>query len=186
MNRRTRLTFRLLLLSSFILPPSSFARADGGAVRLRERAGNYQVAVFTSPTPFRAGPVDVSVLVQEAATGEYVPEARVTVRLTARGTGYALEYPATAEAATNKLFHAAVFRLPNPGWWDLEVAVEGPHGPALTRCAVQADEAPPRWLDLWPWFGWPAFAVAVFGIHQVLVRRRVRPAAALGEARGRS
>src|SRR5205807_10591008 len=109
MNRRTRLTFRLLLLSSFILPPSSFARADGGAVRLCERAGNYQIAVFTTPTPFRAGPVDVSVLLQDAATGECTPQARVTLRLTARGSGRVLEYPATTGAASNKLFHAAAF-----------------------------------------------------------------------------
>jgi hypothetical protein len=149
------------------------ARADGGTVRLRERAGAYQVTVFTAPTPLRAGPVDVSVLVQDAATGECVPEARVTVRLTARGSGEVLEYPATAEAATNKLLRAAVFQLPEPGWWDVEVAVEGPHGPAVVRFGVEADEPLPRWLELWPWFSWPALAVALFSLHQVLVRRRI-------------
>src|SRR6266566_3607186 len=103
MNHRTLPIIGLLLLSSLIPHPSSLARADGGALRLRERAGDYQVAVFTSPTPFRAGPVDFSVLVQDAATGECVPEARVTVRLKAPAGGRALEYPATTEAATNKL-----------------------------------------------------------------------------------
>jgi hypothetical protein len=144
-------------------------------VRLRQKAGGYQVAVFTSPTPVRAGPVDLSVLVQDAATGECVPEARVTVRLTARGTGDVLEYPATTEAATNRLFHAAVFELPKPGWWEVEVAVEGPLGPATVRFEVEADEPPPRWLVLWPWFTWPAFVVALFGVHRVLVRRKAAP-----------
>jgi hypothetical protein len=162
----------LLLSSSFLLPPSSLVRADGGAVRLREQVGAYQVTVFTSPTPFRAGPVDISVLVQEAATGECVPEARVTVRLTTRGTGNVLDYLATTEAATNKLFHAAVFQLPESGWWDVEVAVEGSHGSALLRFGVQADEPLPRWLELWPWFAWPVLAIAFFGLHQILVRRR--------------
>src|SRR5262245_6259931 len=133
MSHCTRAIFLGCFFSSFILHPSSFARADGGAVRLRERAGNYQIAVFTYPTPFRAGPGDVSVLVQDAATGECVPQARVTVCLTPRGTGQVLQYPATSEAATNKLFHAAVFQLPEPGWWDVEVAVEGRHGPACVR-----------------------------------------------------
>jgi hypothetical protein len=142
-------------------------------VRLCERAGGYQIAVFTSPTPFRAGPVDVSVLVQDAATGECVPEARVTVCLKAAEAGHVLEYPATVEAATNKLFRAVEFRLPEAGWWDVAVAVEGPHGPALIRFGVQADEPLPRWLDLWPWFGWPALAVALFGVHRILVRRRI-------------
>ena len=143
---------------------------------MRQRAGGYQVAVFTAPTPFRAGPVDVSVLVQDAATGECVPEARVSVRLTARGRGDVLEYPATAEAATNRLFHAAVFRLPEPGWWEVEVAVEGPHGPAVVRFEVEANEPPPRWLEFWPWFAWPAVVVALFGVHRVLVRRKSSPA----------
>jgi hypothetical protein len=167
------------LLCVFLLAPCHLvtlspchSRADGGAVRLRERAGGYQITVFTSPTPIRAGPVDVSVLVQDAATGECVPEARVTVCLKASGPGHVLECPATEEAATNKLFRAAELRLPEPGWWDVAVAVEGPHGPALVRFGVQADDTLPRWLDLWPWFGWPALVIALFGIHRVLVRRR--------------
>jgi hypothetical protein len=150
-------------------------RADGGAVRLRERAGGYQITVFTSPTPFRAGPVDVSVLVQDAATGDCVPEARVSLCLRMPGAGRVLEYPATTEAATNKLLRAAEFRLPESGWWDVAVAVEGPHGPALVRFGVQANDPLPRWLDLWPWFGWPALVVALFGIHRVLVRRKAPP-----------
>jgi hypothetical protein len=175
MHHRYKLILRLLLYSSLIPHPSSLARADGGTVRLRQKAGGYQVAVFTAPTPFRAGPVDVSVLVQDAATGECVPAARVAVRLTARGTGEVLEYPVTAEAATNRLFHAAVFELPSPGWWDVEVSVEGPHGSAAVRFGVEADEPPPRWLTLWPWFAWPALVVALFSLHRVLVRRKVPP-----------
>ena len=173
MNYRIRPILMLSLPLSLIPHPSSLARADGGAVRLREQARAYQVTVFTAPTPFRAGPVDFSVLVLDAATGEYVPGARVTVRLTARGTEDVLECPATAAAATNKLYRAAVFQLPQPGWWDVEVAVDGPHGPALLRFGAEADEPLPRWLELWPWFTWPALAVALFGLHQVLVRRRI-------------
>src|SRR5262245_2176234 len=107
----------MVLLFSFI-SPSTLARADGSAVRLRARAGAYPCAVFAAPTALRVGPVDVSVLVQDAATEECLPEARVTVRLTARGTGEILEYSATTEAATNKLLRAAEFQLPKPGWWD--------------------------------------------------------------------
>jgi hypothetical protein len=159
-------------LSCLTLHPSSIARADGGALRLRQRAGGYQIAVFTSPTPFRAGPVDVSVLVQDATTEECVPESQVTVRLKAAGDGRALECPATTAAATNKLFHAAVLELPEPGRWDVEVAVEGPDGRTLVRFAIEADGPVPRWLEFWPWFTWPALAVALFGLHQILIRRR--------------
>ena len=178
MTCNPRAALWLMLVYSLFLPSSSGLRADGGAVRLREQAGAYQVTVFTSPAPFRAGPVDVSVLVQDTA-GECVPEARVTVRLAARGTKEFLKYPATAEAATNKLFHAAVFELPRSGWWDIEVVVEGPHGPADLRFDIEAGEPLPRWRELWPWFVWPAFAVALFGLHQALVRRKHSAATAI-------
>lgn len=116
--------------------------------------------------------MDVSVLVQDAATGECLPEARVTLLLKAPAAGLASEFPATTEAATNRLFHAAVFELPEPGGWDVGVAVEGPHGPALLRFWVEAEGPLPRWLELWPWFTWPALVVALFCLHQALVQRR--------------
>ena len=183
MSYRMPLSAGLVLFSSLIPHPSSLARADGGAVRLCERAGDYQLAVFTRPTPFRAGPVDVSVLVQDAATGECVAQARVTLHLTARGSGQVLEYPATSGAASNKLFHESAFELPEAGWWEVEVSVDGPHGPARAQFAVEAGAAAPRWQGLWPWFGWPALAVALFGLHRVLARRRRPPNQ--GEARDR-
>jgi hypothetical protein len=130
--------------------------------------------VFTSPTPLRAGPVDVTVLVQDAATGECVPQARATLSLTARKTGTFLQQPATAEMATNKLCLAAVFQLPEPGWWDVDIAIEGAQGPARVRFGVPADEGLPPWQELWPWFAWPALIVLIFGVHRALLRRTPR------------
>jgi hypothetical protein len=89
------------------------AVADGGALRLSGTAGGYRISVFTAPTPFRAGPVDVSVLVQDASTGNPATQVPVTIRMTRSG-GLALEYPATTAAATNKLFRAAQFELAWP------------------------------------------------------------------------
>jgi hypothetical protein len=122
--------------------------------------------------------VDFTALVQDAATGECVSQARATLRLTARKTGAFLEHPATAEAATNKLYLAAVFELSEPGWWDVDIAIQGPQGPARVRFGVQADEALPRWQELWPWFAWPALIVSIFGGHRALVRRTRRSNAA--------
>ncbi len=165
----------LLLLTTFVAGPSSSLRADGGTLCALEKVGGYRVAVFTSPVPLRAGPVDVSVLVQDAATGEQVPEARVTVRLTPRsGDTWSVEGEATSEAATNKLFHAALLELPDAGRWEVEVSVDGPRGPAVVRCEVEAGEPLPRWREEWPWIGWPAFAILLFCAHQLLVRRRAR------------
>jgi hypothetical protein len=164
----------LLLLSlGCVLAESGMARGDGGTVRLSEQHGSYRLTVFTSPAPFRVGPVDVSVLVQDAAAGEPLPDAGVTVRMTPRGRPEAgMEQTATTEAATNKLFRAALFDLPEPGWWDVEVAVDGASGGAQVRFAVEAAEPLPRWPTLWAWIGWPAVAVLLFALHQVLVRRK--------------
>src|SRR5258708_15793531 len=122
MNQTMRSMIRLLLFSSFILHPSSFSRADGGAVRLSQRRGDYQITVFTAPTPFRAGPVDVSILVQDAATKQALPKAQVTVRVAplARRRA-AVPYTATTAAAKNQLPPAAPLRPPKPGWGGPEI-----------------------------------------------------------------
>jgi len=147
-------------------------RADGGSLRLSAVEGGYRISVFTAPTPFRQGPVDISVLVQDRRTGEPMESARVTIRMTKPGLP-ALEYPATAEAATNKLLRAAQFELPAPGRWEMQVQVVGPHGLAAIGGEVEAAAALPRWQELWIWIGWPAVAIVLFGVHQVLVHRRV-------------
>jgi hypothetical protein len=146
------------------------AGADGGTMRLSEKKGGYQITVFTAPAPFRAGAVDISVLVLDSLTGEPVPHARVTVRMTKLGRP-ALAYPATAEAATNKLFRAAQFELPEPGRWEMQVQVGGSHGQAVIGGAVEAAEPLPRWQELWPWISWPALVIVLFGIQQLLERR---------------
>ena len=140
------------------------ARADGGSMRLSEEKGGYRISVFTAPTPFRAGAVDISALVQDASTGDPMTPVKVTVRMTKPGRP-ALEYPATTEAATNKLFRAAQFELPEPGRWEVQVQVEGLNGLAVLDGEVEAAEPLPRWRELWLWIAWPALAIALFGIH---------------------
>jgi hypothetical protein len=175
MNRRIKPLLMLLLLSSLILHPSSLAWADGGAVRLSKQEGGYSITVFTSPTVVRAGPVDISVLVQDADTGERAAGVQVTITATRRGsTEVAFDGPATNEAATNKLYYAAVFDLPEPGWYEVVVSIDGVAGKTQVRFEMEAAEALPSWLAMLPWVGWPAVAIVLFSIHQVLVRRKPR------------
>jgi hypothetical protein len=142
-------------------------------VLLSGKKGSYQITVFAAPTPFRAGPVDISVLVLDVSTGDPMTQVQVTVRMTKSGRR-ALEYPATSESATNKLLQAAQFELPEPGSWTLEVQVQGSKGQAVIGGELEAAERSPRWLELWPWIGCPALVVALFGIHQVFVQRTGR------------
>jgi hypothetical protein len=166
--------FRLLPLSVLFLSPS-LAAADGGAVRLSERNGNYQITVFTSPAPLRAGPVDISVFIQNALSLEPVSAMKVTINATRRDSpDVVIHHPATTDAATNKLYYAAAFDLPEPGWYALEVSIAGALGDAHVQFDLDAAEPLPAWLAMWPWVGWPALAILLFGIHQLLVRWRPR------------
>jgi hypothetical protein len=175
---------RLLLhnrFASFLLPICtllslpSLSMADGGAVRLLERKGSYQIAVFTAPTPLSAGPVDVSVLVQNADTLEPISEVEIAIKATQRGEhGATISHPATIEAATNKLFHAAIFDLSEAGWWELEVSIIGSLGATHARVDLEVAEAPPPYLALWPWVTWPILPILLFSAHQFLIRRRSR------------
>jgi hypothetical protein len=149
--------------------------ADGGALRLSEEKGNYQIAVFTSPTPLRAGPVDISVLVQNAATHELVSDVQIVIKAARRDErGAVLRRPATFEAATNKLFQAAGLDLNEPGWWRVEVNLDGPLGEASIALDIEAEKPLPRYLAMWPWLTWPALPILLFGAHQFLVSRPVR------------
>ena len=139
-------------------------------MRLSERKGYYQITVFTSPTPLRAGLVDISVFVRDAATGEPVAECDIVVRATPRGhPAEAIQQSATTAAATNKLFQAAVFDLPSSGWWDVAVRIDGRREPVEVSFEMEADEPLPRVWEMAPWIVWPIGAILLFLVHKRLV-----------------
>ncbi|MFO0808212.1 MAG: hypothetical protein U0746_06280 [Gemmataceae bacterium] len=162
------MTCRGLTLVLALLTPA-LASADGGTLRLSQQCDGYRIALFTAPASPRAGVVDFSVLVQSADAGATLADVPVTVyaypdcRLHDRIGG-----PATEAAATNKLFRAIQLNLPEPGRWHVEVTA----GSARVETAIDVGPPLPPWLDLAVWIGWPAAVVALFAVHQCLVRRR--------------
>jgi hypothetical protein len=138
-----------------------------------ERQGAYRISVFASPDPLRAGPIDISVLLQDAETGMPISNAQVNVSLTPSGRrGISIHAAATSEAATNKLLSAALVELPEPGLWDIEIACLAEHGPARAQFTTDAGPRSARWVNVWPWFSWPAAVVVLFGVHRRLLSRR--------------
>jgi hypothetical protein len=151
----------------------SLAVADGGALRLAERRGDRLIAVFTSPNPVRAGTVDVSVLVQEAASGRPLTNLAIEVRADLPGNEQARDSAsATSEAATNKLMQAARLELSDAGRWHVDVIVQGIGPGAPIDFEMEVAEALPPGLALSLWIAWPLAAVALFAAHQTLVYRR--------------
>jgi hypothetical protein len=174
MTHKARWCILAILVTSFAIWPSSVLRADGGSVRLSARKGPYLITVFTSPTPFRAGLVDISVLVQDGATKEPIRGARVSTKATllSQADSASIYQTATTEAATNKLFYAADFELIQPGWYSMEVFVEGAPGEAQVGFDLEVAEPVPRYSALWLWIGWPVLPILLFGVHQILIRRQ--------------
>jgi hypothetical protein len=171
-----------------VLLSASSAIADGGVLRVSRRCGTVRLSVFTSPTPPRAGPLDVSVLVQEASSGKVLLGVPVTVRAVCLDApGHEVSAPASGAHATNKLLHAAVLELDRPGRWRLAVeAVAG--GRAEVSCDIEVAAPLPSWRPLALWIGWPAVVVALFVAHRVLVRfnRPSRSAQTAPAASGRA
>ena len=161
----------LLCLGTWHAP----ARADGGTVRVVQQQGGVRISVFTAPNPLRAGPIDISVLLQDLETGEPLTDCETMVTLTPVGRGGTPIYvPATTEAATNKLLHSAMIELPTPGEWQVLVtSTVGGHD-LQTRFTMTAAGALPKWLTQWPWFSWPVLGVLAFVVHRRLVARRRR------------
>src|SRR5262249_13167992 len=140
-------------------------------VRLSEQIDGYLVTVFTAPTPLRAGPIDVSVLVQDARTGQPAAVTEVLLRFRQMGEG-TLEQTATREQATNRLLYAAQFDRPAPGRWQGEVGARGPGGGVARRLGVHAAEPLPRWVELWGWIFLPVVVVVVFLAHQIIKSKK--------------
>ena len=141
-------------------------------MRFSGRRDGLRITVFTAPNPLRAGPVDVSVLVQDAS-GRPLTDVPVAVRAHPAGDpARQVSGPATAEAATNKLLLAAPLEFGEPGRWRVEVGVMGPGGTVRIDFDVEVAEAPPPWLNLSLWVGWPFAAVLLFAAHRRLTRRR--------------
>jgi hypothetical protein len=139
------------------------AAADGGVPLASAARDDLRVTLFVAPANPVAGPVDVSVLVQDLTTEAARTDLPVWVE--ARFSGdepLTINAEATSEAATNRLLRAATLDLSRPGRWTLTATVRD----VVVRAAIEVGPAPLAWSDLWLWIGWPFAAVALFGVHR--------------------
>lgn len=159
-----------LLLVAALLAFSSRAQADGGFVELHQEVEAFVVTVFAAPGPLRAGPVDISVLVQDRASGQPVLDGEVFVRLKRPGAITLIER-ATREVAQNKLLYSALMILPEAGQWDLEVTIKQGKETASILGQVSAAPPTPFLLSYWRSLLLPPIVIAVFALNQWLRRR---------------
>jgi len=158
--------------------------ADGGVVIARQTINGLDLTVFASPVPLHAGPVDVSVLVQDATTGKTALDAAVDVSWSPTSsaspdwlppccsmTTNLDKIPAIRGHSQNKFLYSAIVPIRSSGPSELVIRATSGGREALLSCDVIA--APPRApaLAYWPFLALPPFAVAGFALHQRLSRR---------------
>lgn len=149
------------------------AHADGGTVQFEKSAGPFVITVFTTPSPLRAGPVDLSLMIQSRDSQQPVLDCQVFVQLRKEGAT-SIRSAATHEAAQNKLLYAAPVKVPEPGLWELEAAIQ--HGDDSINVAGEISVAPanPVLLVYWRSLALPPLFIALFAVNQWLKRRRVK------------
>lgn len=171
-------------IPALLLAFATFAFADGGGVLTQEIVGPYRVTLFGSPLPLRAGPADLSVMLQDARTGEAVLDRAVTIKVDAAAEpGSAAWVPpccsmktdagtvaATHAAAQNKLLYAANVLLPASGRHDVTIRVGDGEEFLRTRVDVAAPLAPPA--TYWAFLAFPPLAIVGFALNQRIRRRK--------------
>jgi hypothetical protein len=168
----------------FLLLAIGSCLADGGVVIARQSINGLDLTVFASPVPLHAGPLDVSVLVQDANTGETALDAAVNVSWSPTSsaspdwlppccsmTTNLDKIPAIRGHSQNKFLYSAIVPVSSSGPSELVIRATSGGREALLSCDIIA--APPRApaLAYWPFLALPPFAVAGFALHQRLSRR---------------
>lgn len=163
------------VIQCLLLVLTTGVHADSGVVRVSGIDGPWRLTVFSEPTPFRAGLVDLSVLVQDANTDEAILDATVSMMLEhGEGKADSLLVEATREAATNRLLYSAKFQLPEPGPWHVAASAMGDNQVAQVSFQLEAGQPIPPILDMWPWFALPVIAILLIAMNQWLQRRKRR------------
>jgi len=160
--------------AAVLLAAGSEVPADGGLVRVSEPSGPFRVTLFTSPTPMRAGPVDVSVMVQDRETGRPVLDARVALEWVAVRGDRRLRIEATRDQAMNKLLYAALPELPLAGAWELQARVSRASERGEVSCRIDVLPPLPPLVSFWPYLALPPLGVVLFAANRRLVKKRIR------------
>ena len=178
---------RRLLTLALLFAASVPLHADGGVTVGQIDRDGLRATVFAAPVPIRAGPLDVTILVQEIPSNQPVTEAVIAcsvqkfgppspspVRLPgwcstiAPGT----RIPATSAHSRNKLLLGAFLPLTEPGRWELSVHVT--RGPVSFSAALPLDVAAPHppLSTWWPLIALAPAAVLLYVWREGLIRAR--------------
>ncbi len=161
-----------LLWPLVIILAQTTALADGGTVQLRKEAGPFVITVFTAPAPLSAGPVDISLLLQNRNGLEPVLDANVSLLLRGNASGSEIGARPTREQAQNKLLYAAPVTLAESGKWQLDIAILRNGERTDATGTIDVAPAPEMAASYWSYIAFPPLMIAAFVVRERLIRRR--------------
>jgi hypothetical protein len=180
---RATLIFGLMLF----LAPMSWA--DGGAIQFQGDAGSFHVTVFTLPPILSAGPVDVTVLVQDRPKLNPLLDACVTLDLDAQAVNNlekevwappacALNTPASLAGIAarlnhgeNRLLYGALVQIPSSGIWKLRINIQRDSVTESVSTQLKVNPPAPPPLAYWRLFILPPLGVLGFILNRIARRR---------------
>ena len=158
---------------------------DGGAVITRQTIDGLLLTIFASPAPLRAGPVDISVLVQKGE--KPVLDAAVDISWQANSASSAdwlppcctmesraEKIPALRGHSNNRFLYSAIVPMTTAGPSVLRIRVFEAGREVLLSSDLDVRRPLPPLLAFWPWLAFPPVAIAGFVLHQRLSRPRQR------------
>jgi hypothetical protein len=160
---------------------------DGGTVITRQTIDGLLVTVFAAPAPLRAGPVDVSVLLQKGE--KPVLDALVDISWQAKAASSAdwlppcctmesgtEKIPALRSHSNNRFLYSGIVPMKTAGPSVLKIRVLEGGREVLLSCDLDVQRPLLPLLAFWPWLAFPPVAIAGFVLHQKLSRPRQRSA----------
>jgi hypothetical protein len=178
------------LIFIFLMISRLSLQADGGVVQFQKDTNGLRITLFSESSPLRAGPTDLSVLVQRTDNAEPVLNANITLLLMCEkrdtdakadwkplcctmdaGSGEITLRP-THQQASNKLLYASPAILPYSGIWNATVLVS--HDGKETGVSGTLDVQKPAdpWIAYLPYLMLPGFGIGLFALAQKAKRDR--------------
>jgi len=178
---------RTLVILILLAPLYVFA--DGGVAVGQFEKDSLRVTVFATPVPIHAGPLDVTVLVEEIPSARPVADASIgfSLQKVSAPSSDRVRLPAWCSSSppgswitasnvhsANRLLTGAYLPLPESGRWQLTLRVT--RGTSDFTESLLLDVAPPPNLLAvwWPLIAVVPLAVAVYAWRAILVRSRAR------------
>lgn len=181
---------RMVVIFGVVLILARTSWADGGAIQFQGDTESLHVTVFTLPPILSAGPVDITVLIQDRTRLDPLLDATVTLDLTAlNGNGLKKaawsppacplnipsslsDIPAKLNHGENRLLYGALVEVPYSGIWNLKISIQRYSKIESVSTMLKINPPAPAPLAYWHLFILPPLGVLGFILNQSARRRR--------------